>query len=184
MIGISTGAITIKVLSLTQKKELISFLDSFFKILNENNISSVALLKQSLLNNLQTVLLIWFLGVIVIGIPIVMGVLVLRGFVVGFTVGFLIESFGFKGFIFAFCAVLPQNIFIIPCLLILSVISIKFSITILKNKFKKTVQYNFVNRLTKYTVSMAMVSIIIIIGSVVEAYITPIFMRLISVYLS
>ncbi|WP_202710889.1 stage II sporulation protein M [Sporosalibacterium faouarense] len=184
MIGVSVGAITIKILNTNQKHELISFLDSFFKVLNESSISSLDLLKQSLFNNLQTVLLIWILGIIVIGIPVIIGVLIMRGFVIGFTVGFLIEGFGFKGFLFAIFAVLPQNIFIIPSILIISVIAFKFSIVIIKNKIKKAPRYNFMNRVSKYSISILMISSLMVIGSIVEAYITPIFMRLISSYIS
>ncbi|MTI48176.1 MAG: stage II sporulation protein M [Firmicutes bacterium] len=184
MIGVSVGAITIKILNTNQKHELISFFDSFFKVLNESSISSLDLLKQSLFNNLQTVLLIWILGIIVIGIPVIIGVLIMRGFVIGFTVGFLIEGFGFKGFLFAIFAVLPQNIFIIPSILIISVIAFKFSIVIIKNKIKKAPRYNFMNRVSKYSISILMISSLMVIGSIVEAYITPIFMRLISSYIS
>lgn len=184
MIGISSGAITIKVLNTGQKNELINFLDSFFKVLNENSISSFSLLKQSLMNNLQTVILIWILGIIVVGIPVIMGVLILRGFVIGFTVGFLIEGFGLKGFLFALFAVMPQNIFIIPCLIIISVIATKFSVVIIKNKLRKAPSYNFSNKVSKYSVSIFMISLLILLGSLVEAYITPFFMRLISSYIS
>lgn len=185
MIGISAGAITIKALNAEQKKELINFLDSFFKILNDGEINSFILLKQSLLNNLQTVLFIWFFGIIVIGIPILLGVLILRGFVIGFTVGFLIEVVGFKGFLFALFTVLPQNIFVIPGLIIISVIGAKFSVVIIKNRFKHLPRrQSFVNTLTNYTITIAMVSILILIGSLIEAYISPIFMRLISGYIS
>lgn len=185
LIGISGGAITIKVVNAEQKKDLIDFLDSFFKILNEGDINSFALLKQSILNNLQTVLFIWFFGIIVIGIPVLMGVLILRGFVIGFTVGFLIEAVGFKGFLFALFTVLPQNIFVIPGLVIISVIGTKFSVVIIKNRFKhQPRRENFISVLTKYTVAIAMVSGLILIGSFIEAYISPIFMRLISGYIS
>lgn len=184
MIGISGGAITIRILDAGQKKELIDFLDSFFRILNEGDINSFTLLKQSILNNFQTVAFIWFSGIIVIGMPVLLAILILRGFIIGFTVGFLIEAVGFKGFLFALFTILPQNIFVIPGLIIISVIGIRFSLVIIKNRFKNQVRrQTFINILTQYTLSITMISILILIGSFIEAYISPIFMRLISGYI-
>ncbi len=184
MIGICAGAITIKIIDEGQKKEILNFLDSFFKIINENDINSFELLKQSFVNNFQTIMLLWFLGIIVIGVPVILGILALRGFIIGFTVGFLFEGFGFKGFLFAVFAVLPQNFFVIPSLVIISVISTKFSIMIIKNKMRKNIRYNFFSAITSYTINIILISSLLVLGSFVEAYITPIFMKLISGYIS
>src|SRR5690554_6831485 len=70
MVGISAGAITINVLNGEQSQSLISFLNSFFKVLSQEKIESFALLMQSLANNFQTIVLIWILGITVIGVPV------------------------------------------------------------------------------------------------------------------
>lgn len=184
LVGISAGAITINVLSYNQKKELISFLDSFFKVLNENNIDSLVLLKQSLVNNLQTIASIWLLGLTVIGIPIIMAVVILRGFVIGFTVGLLFEELGFKGLIFSTFAMLPQNLFIIPGIIIISVTSISFSVMIVKNKMRRIRRNNYFKELLLYSTTILLLSIILIVGSIIEAYVSPVFMKLLSRYIS
>ncbi len=183
MIGISAGSVTTKILDATQKKELISFMDSFFKVLNEDSINSIVLLKQSILNNIQTLILIWVLGVVVIGLPIIFGVIILRGFIIGFTVGFLFIEYGFKGFLFSIFSILPQNLFIIPGLIISSVISIGFSISVFKNKTKNNRRYSYMKSLIPYTFIMITTSLIFLIGSFVEAYITPVFMKIILGYM-
>ncbi|RKD34552.1 stage II sporulation protein M [Thermohalobacter berrensis] len=183
MVGISAGAITIKVLDANQKKELISFLDSFFKILNEDNkINSYLLLKHSLTNNLQTILSIWLLGITIIGLPVLFAIVILRGFIIGFTVGFLTSEIGIKGILFVICAILPQNIFIIPGLVIISVISVNFSKLVISKKIKKARRYNLGKELIYHTLAIIAFSLLIIIGSLVEAYITPVFMKLILGY--
>lgn len=183
LIGISAGAITINVLNNSQKQQLISFLDAFFKILNEEGINSFLLLKQSFINNIQTAATIWILGVIVIGIPVIIGVIILRGFIIGFTVGFLFDEFGLKGLLFSLLAILPQNIFIIPGLVIITVISISFSLNIIKNKIKRNSRYSFVREFLVYSTTILIISSVLIIGSIIEAYITPVFMKLISGYI-
>lgn len=182
MIGISAGAITINVLNEEQSHSLISFLDSFFKVLSQERIDSFILLKHSMANNFQTIILIWILGITVIGLPIVIFIVVLRGFIVGFTVGFLINELGFKGFAFSMLAILPQNIFVIPGIIALAVFSINFSLKILTSRSKRNIKFSFLSELTSYSISTAILSLLIIVGSLVEAYITPIFMKLLLGY--
>jgi len=157
-------------------------MNSFFKVLSQEKIDSFILLKHSLVNNFQTIILIWILGITVIGLPIVIFIVILRGFIVGFTVGFLINELGFKGFAFSMLAILPQNIFVIPGVIALAVFSINFSLKILTSRRKRNVGFSFISELTSYSFSTAVISILIIAGSLVEAYITPIFMKLIIGY--
>ncbi|AFS78413.1 stage II sporolation protein M [Gottschalkia acidurici 9a] len=180
MIGISSGAITINMLKGTQKEELIKFLDSFFKVINENDVDNILLVKQSFKNNLQTLIMIWFLGITVIGIPLVAGVVLLRGFVVGFTVGFLVKELGLKGFLFSILSILPQNIFLIPWIIASSVVSIGFSIKIIKSRTNKSNKFVFLNELTRYSIVIGILFLISIIGILIESYATPMFMKLIS----
>lgn len=184
MIGISAGAIMVNVLDNSEKQEMISFLDSFFKVLNQNNIDSFELFKQSLINNIQTLFLVWVLGITVIGIPIVILIVILRGFIIGFTVGFLINELGFKGFLFSSLAILPQNIFVIPGIIIISAFSISFSLRIVINKFSKNKRYRFSTEIIKYSLSVASLFTFLLAGSIIEAYITPTLMKLILGYVS
>lgn len=183
MVGIFSGAITIKVLNQEQKKQIIDFLDSFFKILKEEPIDNIVIFKQSLVNNFKTVIMIWLLGVTVIGAPIIIVILIVRGFVIGFTVGFLIKELAFDGFIFTLTTIFPQNIFIIPGILIISVISICFSVETVKRRRKKMIQTSFVKEFVNYTVIVLLISLIIILGSAVEAFVTPVFINLVNEYI-
>ena len=180
MVGISSGAITTNMIDVDQKKELVNFLDSFLKVINEKDIDNVILIKESLKNNLQTFALMWFLGATIIGIPLVIGLVILRGFIIGFTVGFIVKELGFKGILFSTIAILPQNIIFIPWIIFSSALSLMFSIRFIKNKFNKSANSNYGNSLISYSVIMGILFIMSIAGTIIEAYITPIFMKLIS----
>lgn len=183
MIGISAGAITINMLNREQTQSLISFLDSFFKILDQEKIDNINIMKHSFSNNFQTVVSIWVLGITVIGLPLIFVIIVLRGFIVGFTVGFLINELGFKGFSFSMLSILPQNIFIIPGIIALAVLSINFSLKIVTSRTKRGTKFNFASELTRYSVTTAILSILIVIGSIIESYVTPVFMKLFLGYM-
>ncbi|KNF07421.1 stage II sporulation protein M [Gottschalkia purinilytica] len=179
MIGIASGAITINMLNPTQKKELIDFLNSFFRVLN-TNIDNSVLLKHSLENNIYIFLIVLILGISIIGGPLILGVVLLRGFIIGFTVGFLVKEVGMKGVLFSTLVIVPQNIFIIPWILIASAISLCFSLRIIKNKFNKSIKINLLNEMLRYSFIMTILSVLLVIGSFVESYITPMFMKLLN----
>lgn len=180
MIGISSGAITINMIGVEQKKDIIKFLESFFKIISENDVDNAILIKQSLKNNLQTFILLWFLGITIIGIPLIIGLVLIRGFVIGFTVGFIVKELGIKGFVFSVFSILPQNIFFIPWIIASGVCSLMFAIKFIKSKFNKNNKSSFFSETILYTITMSSLFLISLIGTLVESYVTPIFMKLIS----
>lgn len=182
IIGIIIGAITIKILNIEQKSQIIGFFNSFFKMLNNNDVDSFQLLKQSVLSNFKTILIIWITGMVVVGIPAIPIIVILRGFALGFTVGFLVNEFGAKGFLFSLLAVLPQNLFVIPGIISIASIGVGFSINNLKNK-NKMLKNTFFKNILSYSLLILFFSVVIFIGSIVEAYITPIFMKLIIEYI-
>lgn len=172
-----------KALTDFQNKELIVYLKNFFSIVDSKAINNLAILKQSLLNNFQTGIIIWILGVTVIGIPLILLIIGLRGFIIGFTVGFFVKQMGFKGVIFSLVSILPQNILIVPCTVFIGVLGISFSLMLIKNKTRKNTRYSIVNQFFLYSTIIAMIHIIIVVGCLIEAYISPFFIKYISTYM-
>jgi len=183
MVGISSGAFTTKALSQAENKELIKYLQNFFRIVDTKVIDQFSILKQALINNLQTGVLIWILGVTIIGIPLILLLVAVRGFIIGFTVGFFIQQMGVKGLIFSILSLLPQNIIIIPGVIIVAVLGISFSIMLIRNKVKKTRYDNVLNQFFVYSTVIAIVHIFIAVGCLVEAYISPLVIKYMSSYM-
>lgn len=180
MVGISSGAITINMIDIEQKKELVKFLESFMKVINEENVDNLMLIKQSFKNNLQTFILLWILGISVIGIPLVICLVLLRGFIIGFTVGLVVKELAFKGFIFSVFSILPQNIIFIPWIIMSSALTLMFALRIIRNKLSKNTKTNYINEAMKYSIVMGGLFLMSLVGTVIESYITPIFMKLLS----
>lgn len=183
IIGIIIGAVSIRILDSDQKGQVIIFFNSFFKLISNDEVDSFLLLKESILNNLKTIFLIWITGIIIIGIPIIPIIILLRGFAIGFTVGFLVNEFGIKGLLFALFSILPQNLFVIPGIISISSIGMVNSLNSIRRKRLQSTYNHKLTNFINYSVIIFIFSIIIMIGSLVEAYITPIFMRLITDYI-
>ena len=183
ILGIIFGAITIKLLDANQRNEMMSFFNSFFKSIDKSNFTNFTILKQSLIDNFKTVGLIWILGIVFIGIPLIPAIVLFRGFAIGFTVGFLVNEYGAKGFAFSILGILPQNLFIIPGIISTASIGLTFSIKNIKMRKFRLIHNNFFTRVLDYTIMLYLFSIIIFLGSIIEGYSSPFFLRMLTDYL-
>ncbi len=183
MIGISSGAFMSDALTEGENKELISYLQNFFRIVDSQEINNFSILKQSLLNNFQTGIIIWILGVTVIGIPIILLLIGVRGFIIGFTVGIFVKQMGLRGVLFSLVSVLPQNLLIVPATIFLGVLGIGFSLMLIKSRTRNNRKYNVVNQFFLYSTVIAIIHIVIAIGCFIEGYISPFFIKLLSGYM-
>ncbi|HEX9060960.1 MAG TPA: stage II sporulation protein M [Clostridia bacterium] len=181
IIGLSAGAFTVNGLSTVQREELVNYFKGFLQLINGQSIDSGELLKASLYDNIKIIAVLWILGVTIIGIPFIYLIIGIRGFITGFTSGFIIEAIGYKGIIFTLLALLPKEILIIPCILALGVNGINFSLDIIKNKSIKHIsKENLRTSLLAYCFVTLFYSGLIIPGILTEAYITPTIIKLIA----
>ena len=133
-IGISAGAFTVNGLNAIQRDELSYYFKGFIQLIDTQKLESSELLKISLFENLKTAFILWVLGVTIIGIPFIYVVVGIKGFITGFTSGFIIKITGMRGVLFTLFAVLPKEIIIVPCIIALGVYGINFSLSIIRNK--------------------------------------------------
>lgn len=181
IIGISAGAFTVNGLSAIQREELSYYFKGFLHLLDNQNVDSSELMKIALLENTKIVAVLWILGVTIIGIPFIYMIIGIRGFITGFSSGFIIEALGIKGVLFTLFALIPKEIVIIPCMIALGVNGINFSLNIIK---KKSIKHISKESLKTSFVAYCMVTLLfssfIFIGILIEAYITPVFIRMIT----
>jgi len=123
LIGIIAGVIFINHINDGQRTEISNYIHNFITSLKgDYEINRGELLKDSLLENLKLTLSMWFIGSTVIGVPIVLGIVLYRGFCIGYTISSAITVLGMqKGVIFSLSGLFIQNIIIIPVLLVLAV---------------------------------------------------------------
>src|SRR5690554_2507335 len=140
--GIVAGTYTVKALPDLQKIDLMEYLEGFFQILKSQEIDNHQLFIQSLLNSIKIFIPILLLGLTMIGPPFILLLMGFRGFILGFTLGFVIDELALKGILFIILALLPHNLFYIPGLIGIGVTSISLSTYFLKNKLKRQMIYN------------------------------------------
>ena len=181
VIGIVIGALAVKTLPEEQKLELAAYLKIFFHGLHNGQVPALSqgeLWHYVFLNSTKIVLVMWLLGFTIIGIPFVLFIIFARGFVIGFTVGFLTDEYAGQGVLFALAAVLPHNLLLIPALLVLGVAAISFSLLLLRRRGR--MPGNLFYYAASYSLLCLVMYLVALSAGLVEVYISPVFMRYVA----
>ena len=170
LIGLVIGIVFINNIEEEQKIEIKNYLETFTNNINENyKINTLDLLKSSIINNAIFAFLLWFIGSTVIGIPIVYLIVGIRGFILGYTISSIAITFTFwKGIIFSICALLLQNIVLIPCIFALAVSGINLYKSIIKNRGRENIKVEIL----KHTLFSGTIAVILLGSSLIESYIS------------
>ncbi len=181
LIGSSVGAFTTKIIDKHQKEQLFFYLKDFFQVIHNNELNNLDILKQTLINNIQLIILNWLVGTLIITAPIALIVVAFKGFLIGFTTSILIEKFNFLGGLIFLFGILPQNIILIPSFIFSAVTTLTFSSSFIKNKIRNPKETSYSKGYFLYSYLFIIIMLFIFIGSIIESYIAPIFIRILSV---
>ncbi len=175
ILGISFGAIAVKTVDYSVKENVFDYFNNFMKGYNQIEYSQGSLIAESIKFNLINIFIIWAFGLSMVLMPLISILIFFKGFVLGFTVGFLVSEYSFKGILIAVAAVFPQNIIIIPIYIISSVMSIYISIRIFKY-YRGQTKIAF-EELMIYSLEMTVLASILLVASLVETYLSPLFLK-------
>lgn len=173
LMGVIFGALLVNAMSLEQKQDMSRYLGSFFNTVTQGvETSYSATFIDALSAHVKWILLIWLLGLSVIGLPGIFILDFLKGVLIGFSIGYLVGQLSWKGVVFALASLAPQNLIIIPVLMMMSVFAISFSMFMIRNRFLNQ-RGNMKQAFTIYCVqSLAMVGMMLAV-SLFETFVTP-----------
>ena len=170
IIGIILGVSFINNMQENQSNEVKGYINNFINNVKEDkNIDTSLLFKKSITNNFLLVLFMWFVGSTIIGMPLVLGMVLFRGFCLGYTISALIAVLGSQnGILFCITAILLQNIIVIPCIMTLAVSGIKLYKSIIRDRRRENIKLEV---LTHTLISIIML-ILLIGASFIESYLS------------
>ncbi|WP_406676316.1 stage II sporulation protein M [Moorella sp. ACPs] len=178
--GIIAGTVTLYFLEEQQVIQLAAYLDNLLQQFNSSDISGYKVVHQAITNALKEIGLVWFLGLTVIGIPLIIVVVFLKGFILGFTVGFLVQQKAFHGVALSLMAVMPPNLIQIPALFVAAMLGISFSTGLMHGRSYS--EKGILPRFLNYSFFMLLVTLLVAGGGLVEAYLAPVFVRVVLNY--
>lgn len=175
-IFILLGIFYIAILSKSNRLMIKENLEIFFSSLKKLNYTKAFI--NCLSSNITFTIFIWIFGISIIGIPIILLFLIIKSFILGFSISSFIYFYHWKGFIAALIYMIPLviNLFTI---IILSYYGIIFSKNLNQVLFLKK-EIRFKNIMKKYIKILLFSIIIIIISSVIEIYAIPNLLKLLK----
>ncbi|MFT8322319.1 MAG: stage II sporulation protein M [Bacillus sp. (in: firmicutes)] len=178
LMGVIFGAVVVNSLTLTQKEDLFYYLSQFFGQVSDGKVAdSKDLFIQSFSHNSKFIGLMWLLGISIIGLPVILILLFIKGMVVGFTVGFLVNQMGWNGFLLSFVSILPQNIIVIPIFIISATLSVAFSFKMIRQQFIKKMGEPMLPLFGRYMFLLLIAFLFLATAAGIEAYISPMLMK-------
>ena len=170
IIGIFLGVFFVNILGDGQKTEVQEYLNNFVeKMKQTESLDTLSLLKTSMTQNIILAVIIWFFGTTVIGIPVVFGLMIYRGFCFGYTISVCVTSMGMsKGLIFVLINLLLPSMFLIPAILGIAVSGFKLYKSIVKDNRKENIKLEII----RHTVFSLVMLVVMMVSSLVEVFIS------------
>lgn len=176
IIGIITGSIFMVVLNKNDKEMVLKSIKDFFENLMNNEFNYMSTFKNTIISNLLFSLIIWIMGISVVGVLVVIFIVFYKSFTLGFTIASIIYTYSIKGCLIALLYIFPHMVVNILILLYLSTYSIKLSIILIKSILRKD-SFNFKSFINNYLKIYLITLIVLIISSLYESFISPILLR-------
>lgn len=170
LIGVFLGVLFTNNMKEEQNAEIMQYFSNFVeKFKNTENIDCIQLLKDNLTQTSIFAGLLWFFGTTVIGLPIVFGLIMYRGFCLGYTIAIIVNVYGMsKGIIFVLVSLVVQNTIFIPAIIAIAVSGFKLYKSILKDRRKENIKIEIL----RHTAFSFVMFIFLALSSVLETFIS------------
>lgn len=169
VIGVTVGSVYLAKNSVDMAEGIKNYIGSFCTSVTENK-NSMTVFKNSVQSNLLCIGIIFLMGFFRFGFIVTGAIIIRKGFIIGFTTASFVKFYGMKGMLIML-STMPTILITIPALLLLSVVSIKYSL----NPEKKSKKIIF-----SYIFFLIIIISIFCVASLSEGYLTTTFMSLIS----
>lgn len=164
LVGIFLGVLFIN--NTDSKSDIEKYINTYIdetKMLQDGDYLSE--LEKDIEKNVLLTFFLWFAGTTIIGIPIVFGIILYRGFCLGYTISACVITLGkLKGIIFILTTVFLQNIIFIPAIILLGVSSIKLYKSIIKDRRKENIKISVI----RHCIISIIALIVFILSSIIK----------------
>lgn len=171
-VGVASGSIFVTLLNDTDKVMVSDYLNNFLNNLSTNNLNYSGTLINTIIFTLGAALLIWLLGISVIGFILILLFLFIKAFSLGFSIGSIIINFNFKGILLAGAYIVPHHIINMMIYLLISSYALVLSYRLI-NSFTKKQTFEFKSVFNRYLFILGFSLIILLISVLYEVYGAP-----------
>lgn len=172
LIGIIAGSVFVTILNGEDKMLVNEHLNIFLNNIENNKIDYLFVLKNNIGTNLLYIILIWLLGISVIGLPVILIMFFSKVFILGFSIGSIISCYGIKGSIFALAYVFPGQVLSLIGISFITMYAMSFSFKLIYAILKKkTIDFRIM--INRYLIILVMILILIVLMNLYDTFIMP-----------
>ena len=166
IIGLFIGVMFINNCSEDKSNLILEYINSFFdKFKQIEKIDKRTLFINSVKGNIIITIALWFAGTTIIGIPVVLGIILYRGFCLGTTISSISMALGAKkGIFFCLATLFLKNILFIPAIVTIGVSSIKMYKSVISDRRKENIKIQIIS----HTIISLIMLIVLIFSSFLE----------------
>lgn len=173
ILGLLFGSLYITILDNDNKRIILDSVKNYFNSYEYTNFSSrLEIFKNSFTKNLSYFIIMWLLGLSIIGVPIIIIMIFVKSFITGFSIASIFACYKFKGLLGILIYILPSNVIILILSIFLAIYSVNLSIKLGINAITKK-NLNFGTFMGKYFFLLLLIILICIILSLFDAFISP-----------
>lgn len=172
IVGVVAGSIFSTVIDSDDKKMVLEYLNSFFDNAKDGKLNYDTSIVNTLVFTVGFAVIMWLLGISVIGFFVVIFMLFMKAFILGFSVSSIILGFGFKGIALALVYTFPHHIINVLVFMLLTAYALIISYKLIKCiTAKKPLDMKHI--MHRYLIVLGVSVVLLIVTSLYEVYIVP-----------
>ena len=178
LIGLIIGSLFTVSLKVNDQTLVKNYLNTYLVNIDKDKLDYLMALKNISINNYSYVIIVWLLGISIIGIPIIVFMYFMKFFMLGFTLSSIIINYKLKGLILAFIYIFPHQLINITIYTFLIIFSLTLALKI-GEAFIKKKSINFKLIINRYSKVLIITLFVITLTNLYEIYIMPYLIKLI-----
>ena len=166
IVGVFLGVLFINKSASPQKEEITTYINNYIEQAKvQSNTNKAEALKQSIKTSIILAVVLWFAGTTLIGIPAVFGIILFRGFCLGYTISACTYTMGIgKAIAFVLISVTMHNLLFIPAILAIAVSGIKLYKSIMRDKKRSNIKLEIL----RHTALSTIMLVLLILSSIIK----------------
>lgn len=171
LVGIASGAIFSSILNENDSKMVSDYLNNFINNVGKSKIDFSIVISTSV-STMGLGLLIWIFGISIVGVILIIPIMFIKSFILGFSMGSIIVNFKLKGVLLSLLYIVPHQIINILIYILISAYGIIISTNLFRSMKNKKV-FDFKKIMNRYTYILAFSLAVLFLTSVYEVYFLP-----------
>ena len=175
--GLSSGVFVELFMGQDSTNQIADYLTSNLLSGSVSGASLPSVFLRSAANNFGLLLVILLAGITVVGFPAALLAVAYKGMALGFSSALLIDSMGGKGAVVILLSMVPQNLLLMPALLIAAVAAVNLSAQVFSGR-QKGIKKSLGFSAGPYLSIFAVLAAAVLAGCLIEAFIAPVLLQL------